>query len=621
MTPKSPVEIGGGKPLSASPRSTDLVSSRESGMITAVALLILAVLSLVGLAMLDISFRDVQVSANLRDATQAMYGAEAGIEDAYRQIKIATASKANPGLNPDGSITLTPPVIANHTFTTLTAVPLFLDTANPPQPTTQAQTLGTNSCCPGLNSFAQNYLVTSEVSGPTQSRAKVVQVLQMGFAPLFQFAVYYNEILEIFPGATFTITGRGHSNNHIYIGNSNTQVDSFLTSAQNIYRFRLDTGVTPASAKIKDAGGTYRDFIHDHNYNNPGDPEPNSWAEWAPVTYNGRVRDSAIGGTSLSLPLGIQPHDIIEQGLMSDWSPDLTPLATERMYWKADYRILVDSAGVVTVKSGDPGSEITESLDTSSFLTTNTNFYDKREAKCVQPAQIDVNVLRTAAGWSFTKGILHVSSAKADTGTCGTGTPSALRTPVVRLTNGAQLPSSTEGGFTVVTDRPIYIQGNYNSKDISNPSLDHNGIDAKTMPASVMADAVTILSNNWSLNGSDTKGNEVVNNRPATSTKIYAGMISGIKATVPSVSYSGGLENYFRLLENWSGDTLTYEGSMVMLYQSEIATGTWKDPGDTYNVYKAPTRAWAFDTLFKENPPPGTPTLHVPQRVGWWHQE
>jgi hypothetical protein len=139
-----------------------------------------------------------------------------------------------------------------------------------------------------------------------------------------------------------------------------------------------------------------------------------------------------------------------------------------------------------------------------------------------------------------------------------------------------------------------------------------------------MADAVTVLSNNWGPNGYDTKGNEAVGNRDAENTSIYAGMISGIVPTTGS-SYSGGLENYFRLLEDWSWSNpdkaLTYRGSMVMLYPSEVATGAWKSPGTGNNVYTAPIRDWAFDTLFKDKPPPGTPTFHVPQRVSWWHQE
>ena len=40
-------------------------------------------------------------------------------------------------------------------------------------------------------------------------------------------------------------------------------------------------------------------------------------------------------------------------------------------------------------------------------------------------------------------------------------------------------------------------------------------------------------------------------------------------------SYSGGAENFPRFLENWSGKTLTYYGSMVELYQSQQAIGKW----------------------------------------------
>ncbi len=274
------------------------------------------------------------------------------------------------------------------------------------------------------------------------------------------------------------------------------------------------------------------------------------------------------------------------------------------------------------MKTGDFGSEsdVTASHDTSSFLTTNTNFYDKREGKCMQAAQVDVGALRTA-GWNFTKGILYVSSAKADTGTCGTGTPNGLRTPAVRLTNGSELPYTNSNpaqnlGFTVATDRPIYVQGDYNTKDTTGAL--HNGSDATTPPAAVMGDAVTVLSNNWSPNNSDTKGNDALTNRSATNTAMYAGVISGVKATVAGTSYSGGLENYFRLLEDWSSRTLTYRGSMVTLYQSQVGTGTWQATG---NYYNAPTRDWSFDTLFNIKLPPGTPRVQVTQRLGWWHQE
>ena len=50
----------------------------------------------------------------------------------------------------------------------------------------------------------------------------------------------------------------------------------------------------------------------------------------------------------------------------------------------------------------------------------------------------------------------------------------------------------------------------------------------------------------------------------ATNTTVNAGIISGI---VPSGSgyYSGGVENFPRFLEDWSGKTFTYYGSMLEL--------------------------------------------------------
>jgi hypothetical protein len=66
---------------------------------------------------------------------------------------------------------------------------------------------------------------------------------------------------------------------------------------------------------------------------------------------------------------------------------------------------------------------------------------------------------------------------------------------------------------------------------------------------------------------------------------------------VPSdgLNYSGGVENYFRLLENWSGVPFIWNGSMVELFPSEYTTNFWQRTG---NYYNAPTRDWAFDQNF-----------------------
>jgi hypothetical protein len=68
----------------------------------------------------------------------------------------------------------------------------------------------------------------------------------------------------------------------------------------------------------------------------------------------------------------------------------------------------------------------------------------------------------------------------------------------------------------------------------------------------------------------------------------------------------GGVHNFLRYIESWSGSTLNYLGSIVSLYYSCQGTGTFKC---CTTVYSPPTRAYSFDTdfLVPSQLPPGTP--------------
>jgi hypothetical protein len=73
--------------------------------------------------------------------------------------------------------------------------------------------------------------------------------------------------------------------------------------------------------------------------------------------------------------------------------------------------------------------------------------------------------------------------------------------------------------------------------------------------------------------------------------------------------YSGGLENYLRLEENWSASyTLTYNGSFVAMFPCQYATNFWQTPGDYYNPA---VRQWNFDLNFTDpnKLPPLTPMV------------
>ena len=88
--------------------------------------------------------------------------------------------------------------------------------------------------------------------------------------------------------------------------------------------------------------------------------------------------------------------------------------------------------------------------------------------------------------------------------------------------------------------------------------------------------------------------------------------MSGNRDTSGS-QYSGGLENFMRFLENWSGVTYNYNGSLVCLWQSSQVQSAW--PG-TGTVYNPPVRNWSF-SMSVNDLPPGTPRVRITTRVGW----
>jgi uncharacterized membrane protein (Fun14 family) len=176
----------------------------------------------------------------------------------------------------------------------------------------------------------------------------------------------------------------------------------------------------------------------------------------------------------------------------------------------------------------------------------------------------------------------------------------------VRIVFGQTLPPY---GLTIATPNPLYIEGNYNVPDAYVGTTNTSG----SLPASVVTDAITLLSDNWD----DTNSASSLGSRVATSITVNAAVIAGI---VPSGGgyYSGGVENFFRLLEDWSSQTVTFNGSIVALFPSQIATAPWGLVPNN-QVFGTPVRTYGFDVNFKDYTklPPGTPELRTLIRSQW----
>jgi hypothetical protein len=241
---------------------------------------------------------------------------------------------------------------------------------------------------------------------------------------------------------------------------------------------------------------------------------------------------------------------------------------------------------------------------------TNVTFYDFRESKTVQAVQIDVAkfnawlITNTASGgenWNFENTFGPTSKGhNLDSIYVYNNVPlTTAQLPAVRIINGQQLPSSF--GLTIATPQPLYVLGNYNVQTNGGSPVLGTTNTASTYPAALMGDAITILSGNWR----DSVDNE---NPTPNATTINAATLEGIVPSDPTIngSYSGGVENFLRLLENWAGVTLTYNGSIAVMFDSQYATNHW---GGSY--YGVPARNWNFDSNFLNlnKLPPLTPSV------------
>ena len=432
----------------------------------------------------------------------------------------------------------------------------------------------------GLNGYAASFRIVSDASeANTQFNvvAGVQQDVETATIPLFQFAIFYNMDLEINPGPQMTVNGPVHCNATIYC------------QPQDTLTFQSD--VTAAGSLVSGK--------------KPGDPVVRT-----PGTIVYQAEHDA-GVSSLTVPVGTNNNPAVVRQVVEvppANEPFNSDMGKQRYYNKADLIIKVTDSGVVATSgvANNFGTTI-PSDQVAQFVNPNVTFFNKRENQTIQATQVDVAKLRQ---WDQTNSVLrsslsfgtirtlYVADQRTQTGSTESG---------VRLINGETLLPQ---GLTVATPNPLYVKGNYNA-----PAADRGTTNtAQTLPASLVADAITLLSPNWT----DANSTAGLSARIASDTTVNAAFLAGIVPTVEG-SYSGGVENFPRFLEDWSGSTFTYNGSMVVMFESIYATGQWRGTGSTVGIYNPPNRNWAFDTNFRDPSkiPPGTPSACVLIRQNW----
>ncbi len=253
------------------------------------------------------------------------------------------------------------------------------------------------------------------------------------------------------------------------------------------------------------------------------------------------------------------------------------------------------------------------------FAYTNT-FYDSRETTNTTPFDIYVDRLATLITNLFydvnsdgVSGVLTNIPWRTNVVYVAFATNKVFgsRLPVVRLRNAENINLSR--GLTVVSDMPVYIEGNFNTT---------NRFSTNNLPCMVAADAVTMLSTNWQ---DALSSNNACSTRIAGNTTYNTVIMTGNTDTT-SGKYNGGLENVLRFLEDWGSSprkTVTYKGSIIDLWKSQIGKKAWQSPS-TSTYYNAPTRTWGYDYIFRHSAPPGMTRVYGMEELDWqvitWQQ-
>jgi hypothetical protein len=495
--------------------------------------------------------------------------------------------------------------------------------------------------------------------------AAITRVVEAQLTPLFQYAVFYNNDLEILPGPDMTLTGRVHSNRDMYLGCGATlKMDTnYVRAVGKIFRKRKDDGApTPGTVLIKNLANLFDATpANDFQFKLPnGATTPSAMFSKAEMSALGISTvsglDSVFGGKDTNAdgdvddstdwkPFGTQAMTFWGGTVQcSDMDvakaePPQQGLTTEPFVAKAGGDYVQTSPGVYAPTTPGTGSyakgffnskaglaivdgvpKSSGGVDVSACLLPGTistaSLYDAREGKMVPQTILNVGQLKLsleqgslsgaaatalAALKSSWNGLLYASSSGASP-----STPKGIL-----LSNGSELPNEPSTGnkigLTVATNLPVYIQGDYNTK--VNGASSATNDPAFHKPASVIGDAVNLLSNAW-----DNSKSSVSALPTASKTTFNTAMIAGNTNTVAGASYNGGLENLPRFHENWSGKNCTISGSFVNLWNSKIATGAWVYGSPKYT---APNRIWDFDPNFKDYAklPPFTPIVVTMQEV------
>lgn len=621
---------------------------QEKGGTAIVFLFIMSMLAALAVGALQVTSLNLDSSTAQRKGKQAFYAAEVGLDLAtnaiigsFENLSVYTTTEDNGG-DQDGFITVNDYRGHDVKYKITNPESRYL-----------YETVQGNSI---LTHYAYTYEIEAESTSRTdKSKETLREKIRILETPLVQWFVFYggdgtnNSDLEITPGPGMTTWGRVHANGDIYLRAGCSGSLRFQNFDPNLDEFGVSNPIaTPHSIT---AGG----FIYNKKKNTMADactdPEiktTNTSLIWEDqlaiddILDDESDEDDFLDFVFINEPIVQAPGN---QQFLRGGFYELRALDTQRP----------DVYGIQILGQGDPDSGTTikvsspaPNTDVSTLIfdgeTSTGNSYSGpmpiiREG--VNPINNCREGLLVGGGGNANPGIpiqttdidlwaleLWFEEYLADPANGGVTLTNdegiliyASRSPnapipfpntanpkqAIRLmqiedvgVSSPQLKVNT----TFATDNPIYIHGDFNS--------------VGTVGAAIIGDAINLLSKSWN----DTKvctGYPTPGAAGDTQATVRAAFFGGFSpTTAQNGTYGGGLHNYMRYHERWTGRTSDFKGAMIGLWASAQETGRWCQGGGA-RCYQPPTRQYGWDSRFADPDfwPPFIPSIFGVERVGF----
>lgn len=616
----------------------------RKGFVLVTALTMLVVLMALITAYFTLTRIEISSTKSVSDSTTGFYAAEAGLNLRVEQVKALFQNYGRPSTSGAPTNGLQDCLASASTsnvsdfscqVTTIQSRKVYTFISPDSGGSTQG-TIPAGSAFGGLSYTGYGYDLTSAAYNQNRPEAILKMRFTVQYIPMFQFAAFYDEDLELGPGPQMVIHGPMHSNGSVYLSASNgnpanvtLEVHGQVSAVGNLYRGRktgdseqgstscigavnVEVSGTSSLLALAPTGGSGAS-CPDQQVSNIASYQGSVRAGNGPEGF--RVNKLQIPKPDFLDPVsGYTYWDKAELRLVLNLN--LTPARLEVQdgsggYLSAPSAAIQNCSGVVAANGATAASTV------GGVVRYTNNFYNMREQKSIKMLDLDMNGLMKCIqmnsgvfGFNLNDttdgGLVFYLSVKGPNSGIGCTRAPANNCPIndygVRVRNAADLDNIN--GLTLITNQAVYIQGDYNS------------INKK--PAAILSDSLNILSNAWT---SDTdnvpcKGaaRQASCNYGATAsnTTINAALLSGVDLTANG-NYNGGLQNYPRFHEYWTGVTLNYRGSFVSLDQARYVNGLFAN-----QRYRPPNRAWDYDTDFNDpnKLPPLTPyVINVQQEL------